>query len=178
MHETDVFSLRDEFEQRSIRLCFNGPISRSLVEEIGNALKRYLATEDAPPGAIMDVFGVYVEMTQNIRHYASRQGYSDEESSTTVIVAHEDSGYLVEACNLVEEADAVALLEQVQHLAALDRAQLKAAYKKQLRAPRNDNGQGAGLGLIDIARRSARPLHASLQPSPDGRQLFSLRAVI
>lgn len=181
MREIDLFRMREDFHQHNIRLCFNGPISRSLVEEIGNALKKYLESEAAPPGSVMDVFGVYVEMTQNIRHYAQRMGYSDEESSTTVIVARDDSAdhYLVEACNLVERQHGQTLLQRINELGGMDRAQLKRAFKTQLRAPRSDDADsGAGLGLIDIARRSAEPLSAKLEEAEHGRKLFSLRAVI
>lgn len=179
MSDIDLFSLREGFENQRIRLCFNGPISRSLIEEIGNALKNYLQGEEAGPGAVLDVFGVYVEMTQNIRHYAHRLGYGDELSSTTVVVARQDNGhYLVEACNVVEAEDGEVLLARIEELAAMDHDELKAAYKRQLRAPREGTASGAGLGLIDIARRSAKPLSAKLKEAGDGRRLFSLRAVV
>jgi len=48
-----------------------------------------------------------------------------------------------------------------------------------LRQPRDENAHsGAGLGLIDVARKSAQPLCASLSPVNEGRAFFSLRAVI
>ena len=42
MDSIDLFSLRTHFNRNRILLSFNGPISRSLIEEIGNALKNYL----------------------------------------------------------------------------------------------------------------------------------------
>ena len=61
----------------------------------------------------------------------------------------------------------------------LDKAQLKAAYKEQLRKPRDaDAVSGAGLGLIDIARKASEPLQASLRELSDGRAFISLRAVM
>jgi hypothetical protein len=61
----------------------------------------------------------------------------------------------------------------------LDKTALKAAYKEQLRKPRDaDASSGAGLGLIDIARKASEPLSASLTSHSDGRAFFSLRAVI
>jgi len=68
---------------------------------------------------------------------------------------------------------------RIDELASLDKAQLKARYKEQLRKPREDNtASGAGLGLIDIARKSSEPLKASLQTVANGRSFISLSAVI
>ncbi|EGJ11481.1 MULTISPECIES: biofilm regulation protein kinase SiaB [Rubrivivax] len=180
MESIDLFGLREHFNRSRILLCFNGPISRSLIEEIGNALKNYLQADQAHPSSAMDVFAVYIELTQNIRHYAASRQYDELAGAATVVVARdENGGYAVQAGNLVEQADGEALLERVTALAAMDKAQLKAAYKEQLRRPRAaDAVSGAGLGLIDVARKSAAPLAASLSPAGDGKAFFSLRAVI
>lgn len=180
METIDLFSLRTHFNRNRILLCFNGPISRSLIEEIGNALKNYLQAENAQPTAAMDVFSIYIEMTQNIRHYAQSRGYGDLDSAATVIVARDaEERYLVQAGNIVETADGEALLARVEALASMDKAQLKAAYKTQLRLPRDAEATtGAGLGLIDVARKSSLPLKSSLSPIDEKRAFFSLRAFI
>lgn len=180
METIDLFSLRTHFNRNRILLCFNGPISRSLIEEIGNALKNYLQAENAQPTAAMDVFSIYIEMTQNIRHYAQSRGYGDLDSAATVIVARDaEERYLVQAGNIVETADGEALLARVEALASMDKAQLKAAYKTQLRLPRDAEATtGAGLGLIDVARKSSLPLKSSLSPIDEKHAFFSLRAFI
>ncbi|PSJ45413.1 biofilm regulation protein kinase SiaB [Zobellella taiwanensis] len=180
MQAIDLLSIREQFNQNRILLCFNGPISRSLIEEIGNALRNYLQADNAQPSAAMDVFAVYIELTQNIRHYASRLGYSERDGSATVVVArHDDGHYLVMAGNLVEQDDGEALCRRLEALATMDKAMLKTAYKTQLRQPRSEaEHSGAGLGLLDVARKSARPMTAKLVPTGDGRSFFSILAVI
>ena len=42
METTELISLREHFNRNHILLCFNGPTSRGLIEEIGNALKKAL----------------------------------------------------------------------------------------------------------------------------------------
>ncbi|MBK1717678.1 biofilm regulation protein kinase SiaB [Thiocystis violacea] len=181
MSEIDLFGLRRQFNEDRILLCFNGPISRSLIEEIGNALRNYLQADDALPGAAMDVFGIYIELTQNIRHYVARMGYNERDGSATVVVARDTQGrYVIMAGNLVERDDGERLRQRVVELAAMDKAELKAAYKAQLRQPRDaDALSGAGLGLVDVARKSVEPLRARISPT-DGeeRVFFSLSAVI
>lgn len=180
MQDIDLFELRARFNRSNILLCFNGPISRSLIEEIGNALKNYLQADQAQPSAAMDVFAVYIEMTQNIRHYALAHEYDEIDSSATVVVARDgEQCYIVQSGNLVEKIDGQALMAHIAKLASMDKAELKAAYKTQLRQPRNESSaSGAGLGLIDIARKSVQPLSATLTELDNGRCFFSVRAVI
>lgn len=180
MEASDLYSLREHFTKQRILLCFNGPISRSLIEEIGTALKNYLQAEQAQPSAATDVFATYIEMSQNIRHYSTSRDYGDLEGSATVIIARDEADrYTVSAGNVVELADGRALVARVAALAQLDKIQLKAAYKEQLRKPRDASATtGAGLGLLDIARRSSSPLVASLTELTGDRAFFSLRATI
>jgi DNA replicative helicase MCM subunit Mcm2 (Cdc46/Mcm family) len=180
MNALDLFDLRDQFSRRGILLCFNGPISHGLIEELGNALRNYLTAEQVQPSAVMDVFGVYIELTQNIRHYSKAHGYEESESAVTVVVARDENGrYAVQAGNLVERADGAALLDRIAQLATMDKVELKAAYKEQLRKPREEGTvSGAGLGLIDIARKSSQPLAATLSDLGGDRVFLSVRAVI
>ena len=67
---------------------------------------------------------------------------------------------------------------RIDALSHMSKEQLKATYKAQLRQPRDENGTGAGLGLIDMSRKSFVPLTASLTPVNECRCFFSLRATI
>lgn len=177
---TSLISLREFFSNHQILICFNGPISTTVIGEIGSALKEHIESNHAPELEVMDVFSVYIEMSQNIKNYATSHGLSDSESSATVVIAAAEAGhYAVCAGNLVDMVVGQALLERIRELAGCDKAQLKQLYKKQLRQPHSQTpGQGAGLGLIEIARRSSQPMEASLDPLEHGRAFFSLRAII
>lgn len=181
MDHTDLYLLRETYNQKNILLCFNGPFSQGLIEEIGTALKKYMQSESGLTGSALDVFAIYIEIAQNIRHYSQLRGYSESNASATVVISREGDGhYAVSAGNIVEPEDGEALVRRINEIATLDSAQLKAAYKEQLRKPREDDATGgAGLGLIDIARKaSARP-SCSLRPVNAGKQMFfSLRVVI
>lgn len=179
MTSIDLYALRERFNQDRALLCFNGPISRSLIEEIGNALKNYLEAEHAKPAEAMDVFAVYIEMTQNIRSYAAAQGYGEGDAAATVVIARNDDGrYVVQAGNRVEPEDGQALVERIRALSGLDKSQLKVLYKEQLRKPRESLTTGAGLGLIDMARKASMPISASLSQTREGQTFVSLSVVV
>ena len=177
MSSIDLFALQQRYSEQGILLCFNGPLSSSLIEEIGKALRNHMESQSVTPSSAMDVFGVYIELTQNIRHYFAGRQWPD--AVATVVIARDAEGrYLVSAGNLVEPVDGRALLLRVDGLAGLDKSALRAAYKEQMRAPRGEGNSGAGLGLIDIARKASAPMRAQLQELPDGSAFFSLTVVI
>ncbi|MDH4572632.1 biofilm regulation protein kinase SiaB [Salinicola acroporae] len=176
----DLLAMRESYQQQRVMLCFNGPISRSLIEEIGNALRNYLDSEQAALSSSMDVFAIYIEMTQNIRHYSRRRQYGERDATAIVAVGRDDAGrYTVSAGNLVEADDGRELAKMIEEIGELDKTELKQAYKRQLRQPRDTNStRGAGLGLLDMARKSSLPLQARLQPLPNGQAFFSLTATV
>ena len=180
MKRIDVQSLRDVFIEQQILLCFNGPFSATLIEEIGHALRMHLESLQAPRPAVGDVFSAYIELTQNIRHYTTRKGLVGADAQATLVVSHgAEGGYVVSAGNVVETADGEILAASIDALNQLDAAALKAAYKTQLRQPRDPEAKtGAGLGLIDLARKAREPLKYTLVPLDAGRAFFSLHVAI
>jgi hypothetical protein len=180
MDVLDLFALQQTYNQQRIMLCFNGPLTKSLIEEIGNALRNYLQQENATASSSMDVFAAYIELTQNIRHYAAGKGWHESEAAATVVIAREADGrYVVSAGNVLDADDGRNLEARVAALAAMDKAQLKAEYKEQLRKPREAAAvSGARLGLIDMARKASEPLACSLRILDDGRAFISLRVVL
>ncbi len=177
MQPLDLFALQQRYTEQGILLCFNGPLSSSLIEEIGKALRNHMESQAVTQSSAMDVFGVYIELTQNIRHYFQTHSWPD--AVATVVIARDEAGhYLVSAGNLVDPVDGEKLLARVAALANLDKAALRTAYKEQLRSPRHSVGSGAGLGLIDMARKSNAPMVADLKALPDGSAFFSLTVVI
>jgi hypothetical protein len=180
MDALDLFSLQQTYNQQRIMLCFNGPLTKSLIEEIGNALRNYLQRENATASSSMDVFAAYIELTQNIRHYASSKGWNDSQAVATVIIARDTEGrYVVSAGNLLDADDGRRLEARIDALASMDKNSLKAEYKEQLRKPRDsESASGAGLGLLDMARKASEPLACSLRILDDGRAFVSLRVVM
>lgn len=177
MDHSDLYLLRETYNQKNILLCFNGQFSQGLIVEIGSALKRHIEIEET--SSARDIFAIYIEIAQNIQHYSSARGYEDINESATVVIWRRDDGrYAISAGNVVEAADGEKISERVAELATLDKPQLKAKYKEQLRKPREES-ESAGLGLIDMARKASEPLSCSLRPVNAGRLMFfTLRVVV
>lgn len=180
MEPLDIYALRETFNRNRILLCFNGPFTATLIEEIGSALREHLQALQASPSSVADVFAVYIEMTQNIRRYTLEQQLQEQAATSTLIVSRNThDNYVVSSGNIVKLAHGTALIQRVEELAEMDKPALKAAFKAQLRQPRESLDQdSAGLGLIDIARKATQPLAAFIRPVDAQHAFFSLHAVL
>ncbi len=179
MQPQDFLALRNLFERHAILLAFNGPFSSTLIEEIGLALRKHLEAIAATPTEVTDVFMIYIELTQNIRHYAARKNLSDSAAGGTITISHQDGRYVINAGNVVDLADGEQLMERLRALATLDKAELKALWKTQMRQPRPPGAStGAGLGLIDLSRKASQPLLGSFNRLDEHCGFFSLQVVL
>lgn len=159
MQQINLWSLHRQFEEANIQICFNGPLTHSIIEELGLAVRRYLENETPGTEKMMDIFSVYIEQMQNVRNYARKKQSiisSTVYNAITLTIGRAEDKYVVMSGNVVDIADATVLAERIDQVVKLDATGLKALYKEQRRKPLID-GAGAGLGLIDMARKTSVP---------------------
>lgn len=184
MTTVDLAAMKQTLAKHNVLLSFSGPITHGIIEDLGKAVRHYLESEAAPASAVMDVFAVYVELTQNIRNYCLRK-LGDPPAAPhplqegILVIGRNGESYLVSSGNLVAHEDLDALTRRIDHLRDLDRAQLRALYKEQLRKERVPGQEGqAGLGLIDMARKASHPLEYAVSEVDGQYAFFSLRVII
>jgi hypothetical protein len=158
----DLFQLREQFSRDGILMCFNGPFSHSIIEEIGIAIRNHLAAENIARMAVQDVFAIYIEMTQNARNYLTRKNNS----------------YAVTSGNVVLKEDIEQLRSRIDHINALEPDELKKLIRQQLRAEVPAGATGAGIGLMEMAKRASNRLEYSVRDIDGGHSFFTLTAQI
>ena len=180
-----LYGLRENLRSQGIVFAYSGYITENILSGVGEALKRKLALEDADTKTIRNVFAVFVEQMQNIIRYSAEAlaptdpgGTLEELRYGILTIGQSGRDYVVCAGNLVHAGDVPDLRAQLSAIQAMNRDQLKAAYKEQLRAGPNDNSKGAGVGLIEIARRASDPIDFDFMDIDGGQAFFALKATI
>ena len=176
-----LHEVRSALSSDGILICFNGPFSHGIIEELGKAVRRYLETAEVRKSALMDVFAVYIEATQNVANYANRPGRREEErqrlNAGIIVIARQGDHYVVQSGNPVLREDGEALGRRLDGIIGLDKAGLKALYKEQMHLP-VAAGSGPGLGLLDMARKAGAPLEYALVPEDGELTFFSLKVTL
>lgn len=123
---------------------------------------------------------VLVEAYQNIvRHRAMPPPEVAQKAGRSLFLLR-DGGqrHEVTTMNPVTEADARAIHDRLDGLHGLDQEELKARFIQSLqRGARTERG-GAGLGFIEMARRSGDPLHHDMADIHAGYKLFTLQVTL
>ncbi len=170
-----IIEIKDFFAEEGILISFHGSFSHGIVEEIGNAVRRHLENQQLERGIISDVFAVYIEQTQNVRNYLKRKNFLEPaQSSAIVLIVQTGGDYLLCSGNTIAREDVQDLETRLEKINSSDRDTLKRMYKEQLRKPLEAKATGAGVGLIDIARRSPEKLGYRFDPQDERHDFFSL----
>ncbi len=137
MATIDLYDLMTKLSDEEVLICFAGPFSHSIIEELGTAVKRYLEAEQITKTSLMNVFSVFVEQAQNVKNYTERKALDTPgggPSSAAIVVIGRSAGkYVVSSGNVVSRADITPVIAHLEKLSSLDRPGLKALYKEQLR---------------------------------------------
>ncbi len=179
--ELNLLELQKVLQGYGVLISFSGRFSQEIIEELGDAVKKYLETEAMSRNDTYNVFSVFIEQTQNIKNYStSNDGPVGERiaSSGIVAIGKSESSYFVSSGNLIENKDIPLLTDRLAEIANLDKNGLKKLYKEQMKKDISPGSTGAGLGLIDMARRASKPLHYSFAKVDEQVSFFTLKVYV
>lgn len=173
-----VKTLRDN----NISVMYSGPIWAYGIDGIAEMLQRRLEVDGLPQSASRAVFSVFVEQMNNMLMYSTdkepveqENGEKGEISKGIFVLGMKDKTYFVYTGNLLKDSSAEILKKRIDYLNTLDKKQLRKYYKECMQSEDdNPESKGAGLGLIEIARRASSKILYEFQPKDDGMQYYTM----
>ncbi|WP_123041603.1 SiaB family protein kinase [Cohnella candidum] len=180
MIDKNLLDVQTLLRRNGILISFSGRLSQQLIEEYGEAVKTYLESENRPKNEIFHIFSIFIELTQNIKNYGTAKTdspfYDKIVQSSIITIGKDGQGSYICAGNLVEGPDLEVLTARIDELSGLNKDELKTLYKDRLK--RSEPEFGAGVGLIDMARKSSHALQYSVTPAEGNLSFFTLKAVV
>jgi hypothetical protein len=175
-----VYEFYKSMKEHEITLVYEGEITHQITKAFTSLTESNMAKEEESNSVQKKVFHVMVECLQNISKHADDFGMNDYLFSGRGIfmVAKGKDEYTVTTGNAIENEkmeDLKSLLEQVNQL---DKEELTELYKKQIKEGRLSDKGGAGLGFIDIKRKTGKNLEYHFLPINDNASFFLLTSTI
>ncbi len=162
-HKFSELKFYKELYINHIHLSFQGMVSQDMLTLIGLSLRRRPNSEVVAKR----LFGLVVELAQNIYHYSAIRSFSkkdDREVGVGILtVGESEHEYVVCSGNMIAAANGPGISQRCELINALDEEGRKRFYKEQRRQPQREHSTGANVGLIDIVRKSGNPIGYQLE---------------
>jgi Family of unknown function (DUF6272) len=162
----------------------SGRLDEETIASIGALLRHRLQEEGANGIQSRKVFTIFMEMAQNIVHYAvAEEGEAAPAGKYGALsVARSDEGFEVMCGNYVATEQVPRVRGRLEAVRVLGPDKVRLAYRQQLAFEGEDLGsKGAGLGFLTMAASAKKPIEFAFDPHPasaHGSTFLFLKAVI
>ena len=181
----ELFDIRSILQKQGIVFAYSGYVTEDVLSGVGEAIKQRLVIDDADTKTLYSVFSVFVEQMQNMIRYSAEKvpdGAAEppliEMRYGILTIGREGNDYVVHAGNLVAHSDVERLRERLSKIRSMNKEELRVLRKERLRTGPEEGSKGAGLGLMEIARRASKPIEFDFTDVDDKHVFFALRASV
>ncbi len=175
-----VYNFYLKMKQNKINLAYEGEITHQITKAF-TALTENNMIKDEDYGSVQKkVFHVMVECLQNISKHADNQfNYVESKDGRGLfLVSKDEKEYNVTTGNIVKNDKINELEKMLNHINQLDKISLNKLYKQKIKEGRLSEKGGAGLGFIDIARKTGKKLIYNFIKIDEQKSLFVLTSTI
>jgi hypothetical protein len=175
-----VFGFYKTMKVNEIRLAYEGKISHQITKAFISLAEAQMAEDQEGLRLQRIIFHVMVECLQNVSRHADDDDTADNDYSGNGIflLSKNTNAYFVTTGNAILNEKIPALKKMIDKINELDSPMLKDFYIKQMREGRLSEKGGAGLGFIDIRRKTGSKLEYHFLPVSDKISFFMLTTAI
>ena len=179
----ELYDFYQQAKGKNIIFYYCGPVAHASVEGVAQTLRKNLEYEEAGNLTAHSVFSVFIEQMQNILNYSAERipvtGAADHELRVgVVVIGHEKNGYFILCGNKVRNDDIPGLTDKLELIRGMNKEELKTLYKERRRMDPAPESKGAGLGLIEMARKGTEPIEYSFSPIDGEHSFYTIRVVV
>ena len=172
-------TLASEIASSGFPLIYKGEMNHQIMRSFAFMANRKISDMDVPTSIRKRVFHIMIECLQNITKHSD--DYDEKErqiGNGLFVVGREKDSFFIVTGNLIRNDKMAPLEERLISLNNASPTDLKSLFLQQMIGGELTEKGGAGLGLIDIARKSKRKLYYHFVPYENNRHFFILAVTI
>ena len=145
-----ILNLYDSLIENGIYVVYIGKFNQQITKFFSDMIETELSKECKDRVTRRRVYHTIVEILQNMQRHTEELG----EGSGLFMIGRREHIYYIITSNKILKQNVPKLQETLDKINSSTKEELKAMYKKQLLEGNISERGGAGLGLIDIARKT------------------------
>ena len=169
-----VYELYQALEDDSLSLFYLGDVSDSITEKLIALNDKRLLDQTVGPKSGRKIAFLIAECFQNVIRHQEQPApvLGNKGGSSMFMLRHLDHQFAVASINLVRNERVDPLQAKLGNLSRLNSAELRKMYLDILPGGEFSEKGGAGLGLIEMARRSGQKFQYDFEQQDNARSLF------
>ncbi len=171
-----AFQLFESMQKDNLSYIYRGLFTQGVTDKIISLTETNLSNYGESSKMKKRVFSIMVEGLQNITRH--QDVYSEENRSGIFVIQQKEKRYYITTGNLISNNNIDKLTKQLDKINSLEKDDLKTFYKSVLNDNIMSNKGGAGLGLIEMARKSGNKLSYDFKDIDDKFSYFYLHTEI
>ncbi|MDG1913518.1 MAG: SiaB family protein kinase [Crocinitomix sp.] len=179
---TKIYDIYKQLEERNVILSFKGIMTSELLTTILQIMESKMERFEERPKIKKKVFNVLVECLQNLYHHIDEDiddlDTDQNELNSLFMIAKTVSTYTITTGNYIKPNEVESLRGKLDLINGMSKEELKAYYKQVLNEGTMSEKGTAGLGMIDIARKSGKKLNYDFSPINDNLTFYGLSVKI
>ncbi|WP_430812718.1 MULTISPECIES: SiaB family protein kinase [unclassified Carboxylicivirga] len=173
-----AYQMYKTMKTNEINLVYEGEVTQEITKTFTSLTERSLEKSQESNTVQRKVFNVMVECLQNISKHADSLDEEEDGRRGIVMVSHGESSYNIITGNVIKNEKVPELKASLEHVNSLDKKGLSELYKKQMREGRISEKGGAGLGFIDIAKKTGGKLNFEFKKLNEEVSFFILTSTV
>jgi hypothetical protein len=174
-----VMDFHNVMRENDISLVYEGEITHSITKAFTSLTEKRMEDDEEEGKTQKKVFHVMVECLQNISKHADNTIDSISKDGRGIFMVHKgDDKYKITTGNLITNDRVDELRESLDLINSLNKDELKDLFKKQIKEGSLSKKKGAGLGFIDIARKTGNKLVYKFKTIDEENAFFILTSTI
>lgn len=174
-----IYELHKTMLERNLILVYEGEFTQEITKSVLSMAERNMDSMGEESSIKRKVFNVMVECLQNIvKHGEELNAKNEQKPSAIFMIGKQGPAYIITSGNPILNDDIERLRGKLEQINSLDKDGLKQLYKDIIKNTDLSDKGGAGLGFVDMARKSGQKLEYDFEKIDDKYSFFSLRTTI
>lgn len=176
---TSVFNLDAWMKQKatgSVMIEHVGDFSSEYIDSVLPSVEQNLNTYIEQDNVRKRAFHIFIECIQNLYHHIESNpslidSYADDKLAA-IVMTKDDLGCRVSTGNFVSKAKMKSLGQRIDSLNAMDADEIKQLYRDTINNRDFSEKGGAGIGMIDMRRKTGNKLQYAFYEVKDNPELM------
>ncbi len=165
-------------KEENIILHYYGKVHHEIIKALLYTLESYFNQSKLPRFLQKKTYNVMVECIQNIEKHAISIYHENFHKKGSILILNLEGNIHILSSNFINEEQKNILLKKQLEIKGKTKEKLRKIYKEQLISGTLSEKGGAGLGFIDIARKTNNNINFLFYPISEQLIIFTLQVII